>query len=220
MRVACGAAVGADGAASGLARVLGHGPQRLMAAVQREVPLPRPLGHTLVFLAREYRHGYAWLFPKGRVANLGLGADRPSGLPGLLEALHQRLAGEGVVGPGWLATGGGAIPVSGPREPLFRHGVFLAGDAAGLTHPVTGAGIPQALDSGRAAGTCAARHAGGDRGAANDYAAEVGGRWAKHLGRGLAARQAMEQAWNGLDFTAAVAHGWPFLAARQTSDTD
>ena len=51
--------------------------------------------------------------------------------------------------------------------------VFLAGDAVGLTNPVTGAGINAAVLSGRRAGQCAASLLGGDTEAQQDYACPV-----------------------------------------------
>jgi digeranylgeranylglycerophospholipid reductase len=50
--------------------------------------------------------------------------------------------------------------VGGMLEPVGRLGdtlVFLAGDAAGLANPVTGAGIAAAVHSGRMAGECASQ---------------------------------------------------------------
>jgi flavin-dependent dehydrogenase len=54
---------------------------------------------------------------------------------------------------------GGAIPVGGMLKPwgvLGGSAVLLAGDAAGLANPVTGAGIAAAVHSGRLAGQAAA----------------------------------------------------------------
>ena len=57
---------------------------------------------------------------------------------------------------------GGAIPVGGMLKPWGRLEnvlVLLAGDAAGLANPVTGAGIAAAVHSGRLAGGAAATRA-------------------------------------------------------------
>ena len=92
-----------------------------------------------------------------------------------------------------LLTTGGAIPVGGMLKPWGRLGaalVLLAGDAAGLANPVTGAGIAAAVQSGRLAGEAAAR--GGD---AESYR----GRARRRLRRGArrarcaAARELLEQ---------------------------
>jgi flavin-dependent dehydrogenase len=52
--------------------------------------------------------------------------------------------------------------------------VLLAGDAAGLTNPVTGAGIAAAVQSGTLAGQAAAAWLGGHAGALEDYEEELG----------------------------------------------
>jgi digeranylgeranylglycerophospholipid reductase len=69
-----------------------------------------------------------------------------------------------------LAVTGGAIPVGGMLRPWGNLGkslVMLAGDAAGLANPVTGAGIAAAVHSGRLAGQAAAT------GAVQDYEEEL-----------------------------------------------
>jgi flavin-dependent dehydrogenase len=99
--------------------------------------------------------------------------------------------------------------VDGPRPTLARGRLLLAGDAAGLTHPVTGAGIPQALFSGHLAGQAAARLAGGDPNAGQDYQAEVLARYRRYLERGLAARHHLEAAWDHELFPRLMARTWP-----------
>jgi hypothetical protein len=46
---------------------------------------------------------------------------------------------------------GGSIPCEGPRQTVFQN-ILLAGDAAGHTHPITGAGILNAVIGGEIAG--------------------------------------------------------------------
>jgi flavin-dependent dehydrogenase len=61
-----------------------------------------------------------------------------------------------------LSTTGGAIPVGGMLTPWGRLAetlVLLAGDAAGLANPVSGAGIAAAVQSGKLAGEAAVRGA-------------------------------------------------------------
>jgi geranylgeranyl reductase family protein len=207
--IAAGVVVAADGAAGACARAWGLAAQRLIAGVQIEAPLARELTRTLVFLDPRFAGGYGWLFPKGRSANLGLGAWGRAHPRRLLAGLAARLEEENLIRPGLLAIGGGAIPVSGPRPAPFAPGLILAGDAAGLTHPVTGAGIPQALFSGGLAGRAAAAAAGGAVGAAEDYAHELDGRYGRHLARGLAARRRLEAAWEQEEFAELMAAAWP-----------
>jgi flavin-dependent dehydrogenase len=150
VEILAGAVVAADGAASPTARALGLAPLRTLPGVQVVVPLAAGLERTLVFLRREIRGGYAWLFPRGevtcQVANLGLGCAPTSDPWRLLEGLRAELLGQGLIGPGILGRSIGAIPVAGPRpQPWAGQAgqageALLAGDAAGLTHPLSGAG--------------------------------------------------------------------------------
>lgn len=211
VEVGFGAAVAADGAASPAARAAGLSGLAVVAGLQWEVPLARPLTRTQIYLDPTFRPGYAWLFPKGRAANLGLGCLAGLNPPRLLEGFRQRLLTAGVILPGILAITGGAIAVGGPRPQPFQGRLLLAGDAAGLTHPVSGAGIPQAVFAGALAGAAAARLAGGKAGAAEDYATELAGRYGAHLAHGLALRHEMEAGWDGPDFVGLMARIWPGL---------
>ena len=179
--------VAADGPYSFVARSLGLPRQEMAYARQYTVPLleadklspspqpspvkgegvslsPRGRGDRLkatcteTWLSPDYPGGYAWLFPKGGVANLGLGVDKRFGADpkALLDVLHRRLASAGRVGETILRRTGGAIPVGGLRSNLVAGNVLFVGDAAGLTHPITGAGIAAAVASGERAGQAAA----------------------------------------------------------------
>lgn len=175
LEISCRLLVAADGPFSPVAAALGLPPQRLALARQITVGLPAPLGRTEVYLSPGYPGGYGWLFPKGETANLGVGVAREAGhvLRGRLADLHRRLAAEGRVGRGILARTGGAIPVGGLRRSLVAGKVLFAGDAAGFTHPVTGAGIHGAVASGEAAGRAAARWLGGKESALAEYDGEM-----------------------------------------------
>lgn len=212
--VRAGALVAADGAASAGARLAGWPRQALMPGLQVTVPLARPLIRTQVFLAPEYEGGYAWLFPKGRVANLGLGCHGPARPRLLLEGLRQGLLAKGLILPGVLAYAGGAIPVGGPRADWARDGVILAGDAAGLTHPVSGAGIPQAVFSGAEAGLAAVALAGGDAKAGDGYAQALTLRYGRYLARGIKARRRQEREWRADDFPGLMQATWPAWGTR------
>lgn len=188
-----------------------------MAGVQMQVPLARPLERTLVYLEPAIRHGYAWLFPRGAAANLGLGCRVQAKPQKRLDELRSRLLAQGLILPGVLALAGGAIPVGGPRPEMAKGRVLLAGDAAGLTHPVTGAGIPQAVFSGAEAGQAAARLACGQPEAGQEYQHEVAARYGRHLARGLAARAEMERGWDAEDFAGLMARVWPAWEAAVAS---
>lgn len=172
------AIVGADGPRSSVGRLAGLVNRDLVEARQITVPLRSPHRATDIFLSAEIEGGYGWLFPRGSEANLGLGvAPRARGrLKALLSDLRDRLVAEGRIGPAQGRLTGGAIPVGGLVGPAGRIGgvpVLLAGDAAGLANPITGAGINAAVLSGRRAGEAAAAVAAGMAAAADDYAEEI-----------------------------------------------
>ena len=67
--------------------------------------------------------------------------------------------------------------------------MLLAGDAAGLTNPVTGAGIASAVQSGALAGRAAADFLGDCAGAIEDYEEELGDIFDAALNRAVRRRR-------------------------------
>ncbi|MFZ2100458.1 MAG: NAD(P)/FAD-dependent oxidoreductase [Oricola sp.] len=170
--------VGADGPRSRVGEAIGAVNVELVETRQITIDLLDPHAATDIFLNPEIVGGYAWLFPRGAVCNLGLGVipEHKARLKPLLDALHARLVAEGRVGKECIRHTGGLIPVGGlvgPVGALGETAVLLAGDAAGLTNPVTGAGIPSAVMSGRMAGAAAASLVRGDADASAGYAEEL-----------------------------------------------
>ena len=190
--------VAADGPHSRVAEAIGLPRLETVDTRQYTVPLRTSGSDTDIWLSDAYPGGYAWLFPKGDVANLGLGADRrlAGDLKRPLEELQRRLAEAGIIGRDVLGRTGGAIPVGGIRERLVEGPVLLVGDAAGLTHPVTGAGIPAAVISGDRAGAAAAELLdGGREGALADFEEDVRDQFEDAVARGLHRRRAMRGEW-------------------------
>ncbi|MEJ5211656.1 MAG: hypothetical protein WHV61_09535, partial [Burkholderiales bacterium] len=98
------------------------------------------------------------------------------------------------VAPTILRRTGGAIPVGGLRARLAVGRVLFAGDAAGLTHPVTGAGIAAAVISGERAGAAAADWLAGRTRALEDYEAELRDTFGVSLARAVTRRRGLWQA--------------------------
>lgn len=151
--------IGADGPRSRAGKAIGNVNRELVETRQITVRLTQPYTATDIFLSADIPGGYGWLFPKGEVANLGAGVSPQykSRLKSIVARLHEsqreRLSSE------ILGITGGAIPVGGRLKAfgfLQETLVLLAGDAAGLANPVTGAGIATAVHSGRLAGEAAA----------------------------------------------------------------
>jgi geranylgeranyl reductase family protein len=156
------AVVGADGPRSRAGKAIGSVNRELVETRQITVGLKQPHRATDIFLSAQIPGGYGWLFPKGERANLGAGVSPAykGRLKSIVARLHASLAER--VSKDILNLTGGAIPVGGMLKPwgvLGETAVLLAGDAAGLANPVTGAGIAAALHSGRLAGAAAAARA-------------------------------------------------------------
>ncbi len=83
----------------------------------------------------------------------------------------------------------------------------MAGDAAGLTHPITGAGISQAVVSGELAGRTAAMSLKTGNGLM-DYESEIKGRYRGVMAHARAKRVVMEHLWGEADFLALCERTW------------
>ena len=186
-------------------------PPAVLRGLQAEVPLVEPLNKTLVFLDQNFVGGYGWVFPKGNAANVGIGA-----IPGtqvrmgkMLDEFLERLYREGLIRRGVLARSGGLIPISGIRNRLVSGTVIFCGDAAGLTHPITGAGIPQAIFSGALAGRAAAAAlTRGDTLYLREYEAEIRSRYQGVINHALSKRTSMMDRWNDRDFETLCEETW------------
>ncbi len=186
--------IGADGPKSRVGAHVNGTNWQMIPALQVTLPLVTPLDHTRVYFDERLCAGYAWLFPKGDVANVGLGAvpnaDRGT-LAKDLKAFVEAMIREELVTKGVRPTcTGGWIPVQ--ERPCVRGNILLAGDAAGHTHPITGAGIAQAVQAGEMAGRWAARALGeGNMGLVNSYAEE----WQDYYGAVLSHARKRRLAW-------------------------
>lgn len=204
----------ADGPHSTVARLLGLQPLQTVNTRQYTVPLLQPFEDTDIWLSPDYPGGYAWLFPKGDCANLGLGMDpeEDGDMKTPLDRLHRELVAEGRVGADILARTGGAIPVGGLRDPLVAGSVLFVGDAAGMTHPVTGAGIAAAVASGEAAAAAARSWINGDAAALAVYAEDLVDQFGESLARAVSRRAELMRIRNAPAFADDAAHRRSWIA--------
>jgi geranylgeranyl reductase family protein len=208
------AIIGADGPRSLAGRAIGSSNVALVETRQTTVALMHPYDATDIFLSRAIPGGYGWLFPKGKLANLGAGIEpaHKARLKTIVDELHQLLVEAQRVGTGILALTGGLIPVGGMLEPWGTLGatlVLLAGDAAGLANPITGAGIAAAVHSGRLAGESASLAVAGDAFAARDYEDELRSVFGAALERARRRREELANALASQASTkATLRRGW------------
>jgi flavin-dependent dehydrogenase len=134
---------------------------------------------------------------------VGLGIKNQEGhqasIKNLLHGFFDRLKREGKIKgfpSGWTA---GWIPAA-PLERMVHGHVLLVGDAAGQTHPITGAGIFQAVICGRMAGeTAAMALETRDLGLLQTYEREWRDLFGETMARALNRRKLLEDRWDQLD---------------------
>ena len=200
--------IGADGPDSTVGSWIGQKNKKVMWALQQTVKLKEPSQDTEVHFSREYPGGYAWFFPKGELANVGVGVKRElGGLPKVaFRAFRERMKDR--IGELVNVTAG-LIPVGGPLPSIDeKAGIILVGDAAGHTHAITGGGVPQAVLCGTMAGKSAAEAANGNRRAFREYVFQ----WRKAFGatmdKAAQKREALETGWEGQDLDGLVRRCW------------
>jgi len=191
--------VGADGPDSTVGAWIGQKNRKFILAIQHTVVLKESVQETEIYFGKEYPGGYAWLFPKGEVANVGVGIRRELGgiaklaLKSFKERITHRI-GE-VVG-----ITAGLIPAGGPLRSIDeKHRIILVGDAAGHTHAITGGGIPQAVICGTMAGKAAAAGADGDMQTFQNYDHQWRSAYGPILDKAAIKRKKMEAEWHGKD---------------------
>lgn len=210
VKVSARMVIGADGPHSTVGRWIASENRNLIPAVQVRVPLVRPMGFAEIYFEEEIYGGYGWVFPKGDEANVGIGIQQngpaPEPLWKVLERFVMRLAEKGMVEPALIKRFGGWIPAGPPRE-VTKGKVLLAGDAAGHTHAITGAGIHQAVTCGQMAGKWAARAVKKeDIGLVAGYEEEWRDLFAPTLDRAWKRRQLLEKEWHRLEEV--IKHCW------------
>lgn len=111
-----------------------------------------------IFIGRETAPGgYVWVFPKGnRTANVGIGILGEACGPKNAVHFLEKFIADKFPNARILGTAFGGIPVSGGLKKITADGLMIAGDAAGQTDPITGAGIRYATYAGEMAGRIAA----------------------------------------------------------------
>ena len=205
--------IGADGASSSVARFVGQPPLKTIAALQYEVVLSGTRNHTDVYFYKDCEGGYAWFFPKGRTANAGVGVvtSKASQLSNLLgKFLDSLMESKTLQEIQVVSKTGGFIPCE-PCQKNVLGNILLIGDAAGHAHPITGAGIFNAVMAGEIAGRIAAEAVErDDLRYLGNYETEWQEAFGKSLSYGALKREFLEKNWNepNIDFEDLIRKTW------------
>ncbi len=154
-RVRARVLVGADGANGTVARAAGLG-EEIVRGVALEGNVPwealdrQRYQSTAVIELGVVAGGYAWVFPKGDHANLGVGGWASEG-PRLRSHLRRLALAHGVDPDAVVGLRGHRLPMRAVGAAAARGSVLLVGDAAGLVDPLSGDGIYEAFVSARLA---------------------------------------------------------------------
>jgi digeranylgeranylglycerophospholipid reductase len=210
VKISCQIIIGADGPSSQVSRWMINPAQDYLITAQFRVPLTHSLDQTRVFFRPYLFGGYGWLFPKGETANLGVGID-PSlkeRLPEVLNRFKEERVAEGLIENEILNRGGGLVPVGGLTR-VWEKNRILAGDAAGTCHPITGAGVGNAIISGEMAGEAAAEAViRGNLQPLQGYEESLVGHLGHSLSHAVRKRKEMIAQWNKGNFSENIRHNW------------
>jgi geranylgeranyl reductase family protein len=154
-RLAATAVIGADGCNGVSARALGLGAGVTYGVAYEgnvawsDLPRERWRGRLLLEFDT-IPGGYAWIFPKGDHANLGVGGWGREA-PNLKEHLARLCAVAGVPVDAVTHARGYRLPLRAPGATVARDRALVVGDAAGLVDPMSGDGMYEAFLSSRLA---------------------------------------------------------------------
>jgi geranylgeranyl reductase family protein len=152
-RVTADAIVGADGANGITARAFGLG-EGITYGVAYEgnvsyPTLPRErYTRRLVLELADIPGGYAWVFPKGDHANVGVGGWESEG-PKLRAHLRRACEAHGLDPDDLESLRGHRLPLRRAGSNIAAERSLLVGDAAGLIDPVSGDGMYECFVSSR-----------------------------------------------------------------------
>jgi geranylgeranyl reductase family protein len=121
-----------------------------------------PVNYIQMFFGTNYAPGgYAWLFPRDEsVANVGLVVGREYAQEAPARQALKNFLEKTYPGTEVLTFQGGAIPCGFPDAPLAVDNLYKAGDAANMVHPLSRAGITEAMTGGKYAALAALKTIG------------------------------------------------------------
>ncbi len=200
--------VGADGPLSTVGRWIHSKNHSLVNAFQIELLKKNDTNSTEVYFFDKCPGGYGWVFPKADTLNVGVGVGitfkkNPSeSLDYFLKKLYLEKINA-------IRLTKGLIPTGGILDIIVKNNILLIGDAAGLAHPITGAGIPQAVISGRIAGKIivnALKEKNNE--ILMDFDQEIRELWGDYIGTGVKKRKFMEENWEKENLQETIKNTW------------
>ncbi|HHS94564.1 MAG TPA: geranylgeranyl reductase family protein [Rhodobacterales bacterium] len=171
-----GVLIGADGAASPVARHLfgkAFDDSKIGFAFEIEAPGGCEDEDVMAIDFRIVDWGYGWDFPKKDSRTIGLGAIK--GVDQDLKARMSRFLKQRKIDPEMVKFKGAHLPFGDYKKVPGKGNVLLVGDAAGFVDPLTGEGLAYAMESGAEAAEAAAAvlKAGNPQGALAEYHGRV-----------------------------------------------
>ena len=148
--------VGADGPHSLIAKSVGlttpNDIYRLCPSVMCIVEGDFHCNTSRMYYGKRFGEGFAWMFPKGNTANIGLGSEWRKHKKSLNLILDDFLKYLGISEKDVIYRNGGPIPMGGIIPKTVKDNVMIVGDAAGMVFSSTGLGIGPAMIAGRECG--------------------------------------------------------------------
>lgn len=203
--------IGSEGPKSVAAQAMGCSLQTLAYAKQITVKLRKRLQWAQIYFSPSFPGGYAWLFPKNDLANVGVSLDLSLGgnAATALGEFQQYLMKEGVISEEVIRRTGGTIPIGGPQLKIQEKNLMLVGDAAGHTHPISGEGIFPAIVAGKIAGSLAVDSIRrGDIDILKQYPLQCLTRFGEFLKRGFERKGEYSINWGKTEFSVLVRKTW------------
>jgi len=204
--------LGADGPKSIVGKWMNKSITDFVMGYGVELPLMKPKDYLEIYFLQSLKGGYGWLFPKGKIANVGIGMsfgeNNVSEDKKILHEFCNYLETIGKVINSPLSFRAGLIPCSGLFQESVVGNMMLVGDAAGQTHPITGGGIAPAVICSKIAGNIAAKAIMGNQlEVLKNYDTQFRKVYEKEQNRAVQNRKKMIENWENLD--SMVPSIWP-----------
>lgn len=205
--------IGADGVNSIVSRWIGTPQIKKIHTIQVEAVIFETSSDAEIYFDKKFEGGYAWFFPKGMRVNIGIGiiSSKGSNLPYLMDDFleFQKKSGK-LKRLEIISKTTGFVPCE-PSQKIISDNIILVGDAAGFAHPISGAGIMNAIISGEMAGTISAEAINrNDISYLENYEREWKGFFGKSISYGFRKRKFLEENWNNpeINFRGLIKSCW------------